>query len=96
MSRFSVNRDGEIWDIVINRPTDKRITLVPVWLVRWDESRSKQRELLCQVGRTNRRGWSVVVAGEVTGLRLVEGFASRWNAIWYALNVREDIPGDNY
>lgn len=49
---------------------------------------------ICQVCKQPRKGWSVIVQGPMacgTGSkiipRLVDGFASRWSAIEYALKV---------
>lgn len=50
--------------------------------------------LICQVSKNDRKGWAVIVQGELSCgwdnpvvPRLVEGFKSRWSAIEYALQV---------
>lgn len=86
----SIRRDGKWWDIVVSRngPTP----LVPVWVYHYDhETKQEQKLLLCQVLNMNRLGWSVVVNGEVTGPRGVDGFKTRWQAIEYAIKVRVNI-----
>lgn len=89
--RVSVVRQRKVWDVVVSRKA--ATTLFPVWLCRYDQKTKKEeRILLCQVQNNDRFGWTVVVAGPVvTGLRLVEGFKHRWQAIRYAINVRTDL-----
>lgn len=85
---ISVRRNGQLWDVEVSR--DRRPPLTPVWLVR-GTGMQRQANLLCQVQKNDRFGWDVVVAGDVRGLRLVEGFKARWQAIQYAISVRNDI-----
>lgn len=84
-----VMREDGVWDVVVSRQYHKDVPLVPVWLVRF-----AHRQLLCQVMNTGRFGWTVVVAGDVTSIRLVEGFKHRWQAIRYAINIRRDLNAD--
>jgi len=82
---FSVYREGAYWDVVVSRPTNPIPPLVPVWLYR-----DGNRCLLGQLFNRDRFGWTIVVAGEVTGPRLVDGFKTRWQAIEYAIKIRPD------
>lgn len=96
--RMSVFRDdGLLWDVMVSRPKDPRIGMAPVWLVRYDrETRKESRVLLAQVCEIGKLGWTVVVAGDIDGRRLVDGFKTRWKAISYAIAVRADVPhGDS-
>lgn len=85
----SVRLENDTWvDVVVGRVQTGASGLVPVWL-------GHQRlGLLCQVQNNDRFGWTVVVAGDVQGLRLVAGFKQRWQAIQYAINVRTDLNTD--
>lgn len=88
--KVSVIRQGQVWDVLASRKASE--TLFPVWLIRYDrEARTQHKTLLCQVQNNGRFGWTVVVAGEVTGLRLVPGFKHQWQAIRYAISIRKDI-----
>lgn len=88
----SVIRQGKVWDVVVSRKASA--TLFPVWLVHYDQERKKEsRVLLCQVQK-RRFGWTVVVDGDVNGKRLIEGFKSRWQAIKYAISIRQDLQND--
>lgn len=89
---ISVIRHRQVWDVVVSRRASN--TLFPVWLVRYDREKKKEwKVLLCQVqkGRFGWSGWTVVVAGAVNGIRLVEGFKSRQMAIRYAISIRQDL-----
>lgn len=86
--QMSVFRGDEIWNVVVSRKHP--INLFPIWL-----QRQGQRILLCQVQNSDRFGWTVVVNGPVTGPRLVEGFKRRWQAIQYAIKIREDLGRNN-
>lgn len=85
--RQSAFYEGYWWDVVVSRKAPTSMT--PVWLVRYDsEEDLMEKILLCQVVNTGRFGWTVVVAGhEISGLRLVEGFKQRWQAIKYAISL---------
>lgn len=82
--RTSVFRGKEIWDVLVSRKST--LDLTPVWIVK-----DKKCELLCQVQHEDRFGWTVIVSGDVKGLRMVAGFKQRWQAIRYATEVRTDI-----
>jgi len=78
-------RDGKVWDIVVSRKAPTH--LIPVWLRHFDlETRKEEKRLLCQISNS-RFGWTVIVAGDVKGPRLVDGFKSRWKAFEYAIKV---------
>ncbi len=85
---YSVHHQGQWWDLVVGQGTLS--PLKPVWLVR-SEGGKNQKKLLCQIQSDPIFGWSVIVAGEVRGVRLVEGFKRRWQAIKYAVSARSDI-----
>lgn len=89
--RTSVIREHQVWDVVVSRKAHMT-PLMPVWLCRFDrETKERHRVLLCQVQNDGRFGWTVVVAGQIIGLRLVAGFKQRWQAIRYAIDIREDL-----
>ena len=88
--RGGVLANRQVWDVVVGR--EASATLFPVWLAYYDrETKKEVKVLLCQVQNNERLGWTVVVAGEVKGLRLVAGFKQRWQAIRYALDARTDL-----
>jgi hypothetical protein len=82
-----VLHQGRYWDVQVSRKAPT--SMIPVWLVRFDpETRQETKTLFCQVQKSDRFGWTVVVAGDkVSGPRLVEGFKSRWQAIKYAAQL---------
>lgn len=87
MSKYFFFHEGHWWDVVVRRknPTET----IPVHLVRYDqEEKLEERLLLCQLWHNKRFGWTVVVGGtDLKGVRLVEGFKTRWQAINYAMCI---------
>lgn len=91
---YSVFVEGKVWDVHI--PRKVATTLIPVSLRRFDQNNKRWEYIrLCQISDAGRFGWTVIVAGDMVGRRMVEGFKTRMAAIKYAINssIYKNIMG---